>query len=631
MSIYHIIKKSIAEQGDKAALSTKDKDGKYQSISYKDLGEMIDSFASGLVSLGIGPKGSGEVGDRVAVMSENRAEFIAADLANYALGNITVPIYTTYTSKKIKEILEDAGAKAVIVSNKANYETVLEALEGKDKKIISMQKISGVNTSFEDVMNIGRKSPQDLETISKNVKDDDLAMLIYTSGTTGQPKGAMLTHANIMSNILAIKDIFPTVSSKDKALSIIPYSHAFEHTGALSLLYIGAEIGFAENTNTVATDLVLFKPTIMLAVPRLYEKVLDKIKMGLEASKFKKKMFNTAMETKEKYLKALESGKKPGFILAFMNKKLDHLVFQKVREKTGGNLEFCITGGGPLSSEIEDLFSRKIGIALYNGYGLTETAPVISANTPQYHKKGSIGKPVPAADVQIIDGEIAVAGPMVFKGYWKDDEKTKKVFTVHKGKTYFLTGDKGKLDNEGYLYIMGRMKNDIRLNTGQNIGLAEELEEPLKASTLISQVMVHGQAEPYITGLVIPNYEYLKATMTLDEQLKDEELEKYFKSMQDLSPEHPMPYEERISFAANKKVKELISKEVNRINKGLGLEDYASLTRFTLLPSDFSQQCTTKVNGKEVTLPDLLTPTLKIKRANVLDYYKELFDKMYKR
>ncbi len=656
MSIYNLIKESVKKFGDKPALSTKNKEKKYESISYKDLGEMVDSFASGLMNLGIGPKKYNENGERVAIMSENRKEFIIADLANYALGNITVPIYTTYTPKKIKEILEDSGAKLIIASTKEHYEKILEVLEdsendstieyskrslnylygldlpckeGKTNKIITMERLEDV-TSFQDILELGRTVPQDLEEISKRVKDDDLAMLMYTSGTTGTPKGAMITHDNVVSNIKAIREAFPTVTPEDRALSIIPYSHSFEHTGTLSLLHIGAEIGFAENTNTVATDLVIFKPSIMLAVPRLYEKVLDKIKMGLAASKFKKKMFDAAMSTKEKYLKAVEEGKIPGAFIKFMNKKMDHLVFSKIREKTGGNLEFCITGGGPLSSEIEDLFSRKIGIALYNGYGLTETSPVISANTPTYNKKGTIGKPVNGADVQIIDNEIAVSGPMVFKGYWKDDEKTKNVFTTVNGKTYFLTGDKGKLDNEGYLYIMGRMKNDIRLNTGQNIGLAEELEEPLKSSTLISQVMIHGQAEPYITGLIVPNYEYLKATVTLDDKF-DEDLIKYFKSMQDLTPEHPMPYEERIKIVTNNKIKSMIKRELNKINEELGLEDYASLKNFALLPSDFSQQGTVKVDCKEVILPDLLTPTLKVKRDRVLEYYKELFDKMYKR
>jgi len=655
MSIYHLIKKSTKKFGDKPALSTKNKK-KYESISYKDLGQMVDDFASGLMNLGIGPKKCYENGERVAVMSENRTEFVVADLANYALGNITVPIYTTYTPKKIKEILEDSGARLIIASTKENYEKIMETLEDSEKdstiesakrsinylygldipckegatnRVVTMERVEDV-ASFADILELGKTVPQNLEDISNRIKDDDLAMLMYTSGTTGSPKGAMITHDNVISNIKAIKEAFPTVTPEARALSIIPYSHAFEHTGLLSLLYIGAEIGFAENANTVATDLVIFKPSVMLAVPRLYEKVLDKIKMGLASSKFKKKMFNTAMSTKEKYLKALEEGKNPGAFLTFMNKKMDHLVFAKIREKTGGNLEFCITGGGPLSSEIEDLFSRKIGISLYNGYGLTETSPVISANTPTYNKKGTIGKPISGADVKIIDGEITVSGPMVFKGYWKDEEKTKKVFKNINGKTYFLTGDKGKLDEKGYLYIVGRMKNDIRLNTGQNIGLAEELEEPLKASTLISQVMIHGQAEPYITGLIVPNYEYLKATVTLDDKF-DEDLIKYFNTMQDLTPEHPMPYEERVKLVTNNKVKKLIREEVKKINKDLGLEDYASLTNFALLPSDLSQQGTVKIKGQETTLPDLLTPTLKVKRDKVLEHYKELFDKMYKR
>lgn len=628
MSIYSLIKESTKKFGDKPALSTKNEKGTYKPISYKDLEGMVDLFASGMIRLGVNPKGDKEYGERVAIMSENRAEFIIADLANYALGSVTVPIYTTYTPKKIKEILEDSGAETVIVSTKDNYSKLAEALDTKEvsiKRLIIMDDVTNITPSnytphsfyFKNVIDMGKISMHDIKSISQSVKDEDLALLMYTSGTTGQPKGAMLTHNNIMSNIKALDKAFQNIGPGARALSIIPYSHAFEHTGTLTLLYKGVEIGFAESTETVAADLMNFKPSIMLAVPRLYEKVLDKIKTGLAASKVKRKIFNTAMNTKEKYIKKIEEGKKPGKVLSFMNKKLDHMVFEKIRQKTGGNLELCITGGGPLSPEIEDLFSRKIGIALYNGYGLTETSPVVSANTPEHHKKGTIGKPISDADVQIINGEIAASGPMVFKGYWKDEEKTKKAFTVKNGKTYFLTGDKGKLDSEGYLYIMGRMKNDIRLSTGQNIGLAEELEEPLLASVLISQVMIHGQAEPYITGLIVPNFEYLKATNTFDGKNKDSKLEELLKSMPDLTPEHPVPFKERLACATSKKTYELLTKTINDANKKTGMEDYASLKKFIILPSEFTEKS------------GLLTPTMKLKRGQVLKHYKPLFDKLY--
>ncbi len=238
-------------------------------------------------------------------------------------------------------------------------------------------------------------------------------------------------------------------------------------------------------------------------------------------------------------------------------------------------------------------------------------------NTPDNNKKGTIGKPIPGADVQIIDGEIAVAGPMVFQGYWRDEEKTKAVSLLKNGKIYFLTGDKGKLDEEGYLCIMGRMKNDIRLNTGQNIGLAEELEEPLLSSVLVSQVMIHGQAEPYITGLIVPNFEYLKSTNTFNEKEKDSDLENILKSMPDLTPKHPVPFDERLALAVNKKTYELLAGRIDKLNKKAGLEEYASLKKFIILSSEFTEES------------GLLTPTLKLKRDKVLEYYKELFDWMY--
>jgi len=627
-SIYTLLKESLDKHSDKAALSTKN-EGEYESITYKELSDMVENFASGMIYLGIEPKGNKECGERIAIMSENRVEFIVADLANYALGNVTVPIYTTYTPKKIKDIIQDSGATTVIASTQENYDKIIKALEIPDLMhepvnsnypniLMAMDDVSYTQT-FNEVLERGKENPCNIEEISKNVEKEDLAILMYTSGTTGKPKGVMLVHDNIMSNILDIEKAFPMIGTEARSLSVIPYSHAFEHTGALALLYKGAEIGFAENPPaTVGEDLLIFKPNMMLAVPRLYEKVLDKIKMGLATSKVKRKLFDKAMSTKEKYLQATESGKKPGFMLNFMNKKFDKIVFQKIREKTGGNLEMCITGGGPLSPEIEDVFTRKIGIALYNGYGLTETSPVVSANDPNNHRKGSIGKPLKSADVQIINGEIAVNGPMVFKGYWKDEEKTKEVFTEKNGKKYFLTGDKGKLE-DGYLFITGRMKNDIRLNTGQNIGLAEELEEPLLSSVLISQLMIHGQAEPYITGLIVPNFEYLKATLQLDKKQKKTNLDNIISKMQDFIPEHPVSFEERKAYATNHKTYELLEKTIDRINKDLGLEDYASLKKFVILPTELTENS------------GLMTPTMKIKRNEVLKHYKELFDLVYDR
>jgi len=440
----------------------------------------------------------------------------------------------------------------------------------------------------------------------KKVKPSDTALIMYTSGTTGKPKGVVITHGNITSNVDETRSLFD-LSTKDRALSILPYGHAFEHTGALILMVNGVSIAFSKKDYT--NEMMLVKPTILMAVPSLYEKIIEKINLKLDKSFLKEKVFRTASFLKSK-----------GILDGFLSKT----IFKDLYGKLGGSLKYCIVGGGPLNEKTEKFFSEVLGIKLYNGYGTSETSPIISVNTKKNQKYRSAGKPLSNLEVRILNGEIIVSGPSVTKeGYYNDEEKTNEVLKEIDGKMFYFTGDKGKIDDEDYLYVLGRMQNDIRLSTGQNLGLAEELEEPLKGLRSIEDLMIHGQGEKYITAFVVPNFSYLKG-LNLENNV-DERLLKLYEKLKDLTPESEVSFDERKVMAVNKNVYDFVLNEINLKNKEIGLEEYAKVKKFVLLPCGFSEADTQR------DLPELLTPTKKVKRKQVLSYYNQFFDMLYKR
>jgi len=600
--------KEMEKHGENPALADKNPDGSYDYISYKDMLKKSDLFIGGLIRTGIGYGNS-----KTAILAENSVKHTIADLANIIRGGITVPLYTTYSQKNIEEILEDSGAKNIIVSNEKQYSKI-EPLEKKLglEKIIFLdnwgQKLKHLHSySFDRILEIGYYcSSAEFDYTLKKVKPSDTALIMYTSGTTGKPKGVMITHRNITSNVDATRNLFD-LSTKDRALSILPYGHAFEHTGNLILMVNGASIAFSKKDYT--NEMKAVKPTILMAVPSLYEKIIEKINLNLDKSCLKEKVFRAASFLKSK---------------GVLNDFLSRTVFKELYEKLGGSLKHCIVGGGPLNEETEKFFSEVLGIKLYNGYGTSETSPVISVNTEKFHKYRSVGKPLSNLEVRILNDEIIVSGPSVTEeGYYNAEEKTNEVLKEVDGKKFYFTGDKGEVDDEGYLYILGRMQNDIRLSTGQNLGLAEELEEPLKGLRCIEDLMIHGQGEKYITAFIIPNFSYLKS-LNLENSV-DEKLLGLYEKLKDLTPENEVGFDERKIIAVNKKVHDFVLNEINLKNNELGLEEYAKVKRFVLLPCGFSEA------DAERDFPELLTPTKKIKRKQVLSYYNQFFDMLYKR
>lgn len=591
----------LKKYGSNPSLADKNPDGTYSYLSYHEMLTQIDLFARGMIAKGI------EKGEKTAILAENSRKHTIADLANILAGCVTVPLYTTYTPQKVGDILADSGAKQVILSSEKQYEKI-EPLEKKLglKNIIFLEGC-GKHDSFEGVIEKGYYVLDDEfdERVSQ-VQPSDTALIMYTSGTTGKPKGVMITHRNITSNVDATKNLFD-ISPRDRALSILPYGHAFEHTGELILMMNGVSIAYSKMD--IINEMGIVKPTVLMAVPSLYEKIIEKINLKLDKSPAKKFAFRAASFMKSR-----------GMLEEF----LAHTIFKDIYGKMGGALRLCIVGGGPLNEETEKFFAEVLGIPLYNGYGTSETSPVISVNTKKFHRYRSVGKPLSNLEVKILDGEIIASGPSVTEqGYYRDQEKTSAVLKEINGKKFYFTGDKGGLDKEGYLYIHGRMQNDIRLSTGQNLGLAEELEEPLKGLRCVEDLMIHGHAEKYISSLIVPNFSYLRG-LSLEEDIDDALLARY-SSLKDLTPEHEVSFNGRKRIAANKNVYNIILNEINAKNEEMGLEDYARLKKFVLLPCGFSEA------NPDKGFPELLTPTKKIKRKEVLVYYKPFFDMMYKK
>ncbi len=427
------------------------------------------------------------------------------------------------------------------------------------------------------------------EEAVKKVKPDDLCGIIYTSGTTGAPKGVMLTHDNLLSNVKAARQII-RVDETDSLLSFLPLCHSFERmAGHFLAISAGATIAYAESVETVAENLGEVKPTLMTSVPRLFEKIYARVIENAEAgSPLKRKIFWWAINTGEKYVDAKFKGKIPGF-LNFKYNLATKLVFSKLHHRVGGNLRFFVSGGAPLPQEIAEFF-YKAGILILEGYGLTETSPVIAVNREEKFKFGSVGPAVPGVEVKIAeDGEALTRGPHVMKGYYKNPEATTE--TIDKD-GWLHTGDIGLLDEEGFLYITDRKKNIIVTSGGKNVTPAT-IENLLVTSPYIEQVMVVGDKRNYLTALIVPNFDALK---------------KY-------ADENGIRYSDIKELLINEKIYEDVDAEIQNLTKDLAR--FEQIKQFTLM-------------SKEFTIEDgELTPTLKIKRKVVSEKYADIIDKMY--
>lgn len=572
---------------DKDILISTKRNGQWVETGKHEFQEKVRNFALGLYELGV------RRGDKVSLHSENSAEWVICDQAILSLGAVNVPIYTTQPGDQIKYILENSESKVHIVSNDelfADTKPIMKSITGVEAVITIFGSKHQKLKNFDAILEMGAKkheeSPDLFEQLKSEVDPDDLATLIYTSGTTGDPKGVMLTHYNISSNIQASLERVPfdsTVSEGQQMLSYLPLSHVFERMITYLYLRLGYPIFYIEDVDEIKEDFEYVKPYYFATVPRLLEKVHTGIKVkGQELSGLKKRLYYWAVELAENY----DPEHPPTGLGAIKHKIADKLVYSKMRALFGGKLVGVVSGGAALSPTLFR-FMNAMGLICCQGYGLTETSPVLSVQDKDHLRVGSSGFPLANVDIKIAeDGEILAKGPNIMQGYYNNQEKTEEVFTED---GWFMTGDVGKLE-DGYLFITDRKKSVFKLSTGKYVA-PQIIENRLIESGYIDQAVVIGYKRKFCSALIVPSFD------NVERRLKSKG-----KSLSD-------------NLAKDPEVRKLIQKEVDDVNRELS--PWETVKKFVLLEEPFSIE-----SGE-------LTPTQKVKRPVVKERYADEIESMY--
>ncbi|MGI8408923.1 MAG: AMP-dependent synthetase/ligase [Pyrinomonadaceae bacterium] len=567
-------------------------DDVWSYLAGREVIERVKRIALGLSQLGV------QAGDRIAIISENRPEWSLTDLAILSLRAITVPIYTTQAVEQIRYILEDSGAKMLFVSGKKllkHAENAIQSVERIEKLIFFDADAASEDDNrvmtLADVEKAGVKSgdAESFDELLSKVETSDLATIIYTSGTTGEPKGVMLTHENFVSNIIAVTADLP-ISSSDRSLAVLPLSHIFERTVFYVLCANGVSIHYCAAFDQIASHLQEVRPTIMTAVPRLFEQVYHKIvKKGKAAGGWKTSLFEWALVVGQDYWEAKDNHGSVSTVLAAKHAVANRLVFSKWREGVGGKLRFFVSGGAPLSKKLSYAFWAA-GIPILQGYGMTE-ACVVSVNRPDDNKVGSIGTVLEGIEMKIAekDGEILIRGKNVMRGYYNDPVETSKVIDEE---GFYHTGDVGYKDADGHFFLTDRIKDLFKLSNGKYVAPLQ-VESLLKQSPLISQPVVVGSGRKQTGALIVPDWEALKETLT-DEGIGARGT--------------------REELCENPQVIKRVQREAVELTRELS--DYERVKRIYLLPREFS------IDKGE------MTPTLKIKRNVIDEKYEEAIDEI---
>lgn len=580
------IDKGVGKHDKKVLIATK-RNGKWVETGKDEFKTKVRNLALGLYELGV------RKGDKVSLHSENSAEWVICDQAILSLGAVNVPIYTTQPGDQIKYILQNSETKVHIVSNDELYADTQPLMREMDS-VEAVISIFGTEhpgpKDFEDVLKLGaekhEQNPELFDELKSEVSPDDLATLIYTSGTTGDPKGVMLTHNNIASNLQASLERVPfddTVREDERMLSYLPLSHVFERLITYMYLRLGYPIYYIEEVDQIRDDFAHVKPFYFATVPRLIEKIHTGIKVrGQELSGFKKRLYYWAIDLAEEY----DPENPPSGLGAIKHKIADKLVYSKIRELFGGNLLGVVSGGAALSPNLFR-FMNAIGLICLQGYGLTETSPVLSVNDKDHLRVGSSGKPLSNVDIKIADdGEILAKGPNIMQGYYNNQEKTDEVFTDD---DWFRTGDVGKMEDD-YLFITDRKKSVFKLSTGKYIA-PQIIENLLIESGYIDQAVVIGYQKKFCSALIVPSYDNIK-----------QRLKSRGKSVSDEPWNDPG-------------VRKLIQREVDKVNRELS--PWETVKKFVLLKEAFTIE-----SGE-------LTPTHKVKRPVVKERYADEINSMY--
>lgn len=591
--LFQIMTKEFGKGMERPVLKHRINDN-WVGITYDELAKQTELFALGLATLGV------KRGDKIAIIGENRPEWVYSDFAILGLGAVDVPLYPISTADTIEFCLNNSESVGIVVSNKFHLNKVLKIRNNCRtlKFIVVMnndEEFSENNVfTFAQVQSKGQAFKQSHPTYFEDninlCQENDVCTIIYTSGTTGEPKGVVLTHKNIVSNVKGAHEVFD-INQNDIFLSFLPLCHIFERmAGYYTAFSSGGQIAYAESIEKVAQNMKDIQPTIMTAVPRLFERIYSKIKRNVENQPEKKqKIFNWAIEIGKEYQIALKSGHPVPIFLSLKRKLADKLVFHKLREATGGRLRFFISGGAALSRELGQFF-EAVGLLIIEGYGLTESSPVLACNRVNDYKFGTVGKPYPGVEIKIAkDGEILAYGPNIMQGYYKNKKETDE--TIKDG--WLHTGDIGVFDAEGFLIITDRKKHLFKTSGGKYIA-PTPIENMFLASKYIDQFILIGDRRMFLSALIVPDFEALK------EYADANRIE--YKDMDDL--------------VQKKQVYELLNKELDQFQKKLA--NFERVRKFAVLDKPFTIE-----TGE-------LTPSLKVKRKVIEERYKDLIEEMYK-
>ena len=587
-TLVDLISQATVTYADNPLFGKRGGDGDWDWTTYAEFGTAVEEARGGLAQLGVGH------GDRVAIISDNRIEWAVGAYAAYTLGAAWVPMYEAQTQKDWKFILADCGAKVCFVATdgiRAQIEEIAGDLPELSTIVVIDDPAGGEAIDFTELLARGREHPAPVAVVG----EEDLAGLIYTSGTTGNPKGVMLSHRNFASNVNALAEVFP-LDPEDRSASFLPWAHSFGQTVELhALTYFGASTGLT-SAKTLTRDMPEIKPTILVAVPTVFNRVYDGLQKMMEAEGgVKKAMFDAAIANARKREQMAKRGTRSRWV-DLQNDLFDRLVFSQVRAAFGGRLKYAFSGGAAISTEVAEFISA-VGVVVYEGYGLTETSPVVTANIRGARRIGSVGRTIPGVTVEIDTdrtgdvevGEIVVHGPNVMMGYYNLPEENEAVFTENHG---FRTGDLGHIDEDGYLFIRGRIKEQYKLENGKYV-VPSPIEEQIQLSGFISQVMVYGEQRPFNVAVVVPDFEYLEQW----------------------AGEQGLDASDLDALLADAKVKDLYRTEINRAQSDM--KHYERVRDFVLEDEEFTPE-----NG-------MLTPSLKIKRRAIMAKLGTEIDGLY--
>ncbi len=588
-NLVDLFEESVAKYPDNRLFGTKNPSGVYEWVTFREVGRRVDRLRGGLARLGIGR------GDSVGFIANNRVEWAVAAFASYGLGTRFVPMYESELLRTWQYIVRDSGVKVLFVSKPE----ILEKVKDFPKEIQTLQKIFLIEASGDGSMSGLEELGEAHPVPSLRPSPDEIAGLIYTSGTTGDPKGVLLSHGNFSSNTLAGLKMYPELGEKDVTLAILPWAHSYGQTGELyAMIRLGGAMGLAESPATVAQDIALVRPTWLISVPRVFNRIYDGLwaKMN-EQGGLAKALFVMGVEAAKRKRELAKEGRSD-FMTNLKFRIADKIVFQKIREKLGGRLKGSMSGSAAMNVEIAYFFF-DIGIPIYDCYGLTETSPAVSMNASTAFRFGSVGKAIDKVRIVIDpsvveegakDGEIVVYGPNVMKGYHNKPEQTREVLTADGG---FRTGDRGRLDGDGFLYITGRIKEQFKLENGKFVFPAS-LEEEICLVPWVQNAVIYGENRPYVVCLVVPDPAVL---------------ENYAKK-------NGLPGE-MAALIEREEIRKIIGDEILRALKGK-YGGYEIPRKFLFLSENFTLE-----NGT-------LTQTMKLKRRVVLEKYRERIEPLYR-